>query len=220
MVTSDVNEIPSNASPLYHWRGKAIEAYASMELSLSILFSDLLQSPIQYAGIVFFRITNTSSRNTIIETLLSKRYGDTYTAFWSGVPNTPNRKGLFNLIRSLDQRRNEIVHWHTVSYLNADEYNGPPSPVQLTPPTAWAFKSDQPKLGTADLIEFCQLATFVHSAISIFTIVSNGTLPRDADAWQTWHEILQQPCTYPPSKGHPLFQTPEELQSQPQPSRP
>ncbi len=220
MVTLDLTKLPSNAIEPHFWRGKAIQAYAGIEFNLSMLFSGLLQTPIEYGGIVFFRLTNTSSRNSIFETLLKKRYGDQYHAFWHGIPNTPNKKGLFTLIRQLDQRRNEIVHWHTVNHIHLGENGEQTSYLDMAPPTAWAFKTEQPKLGVAELQEFCAMADFVARSVGSFFAFTSGVVLVDAPSAKTWRDILQQPCIYPPPEDHPLSRNHIEPENPPEPSQP
>ena len=204
MTTLDLNQRPSNAIELHVWRAKAIEAYADVEFNMSMLFSGLLQTPIDYGGIVFFRLTNTSSRNSIFETLLKKRHGDQYQVYWHGIPNTPNKRGLFTLIRQLDQRRNEIVHWHTVSHIHLGEKGEQTSYLDMAPPTAWAFKTEQPKMGVKELQEFCDKADFVARSIGSFFAHTSGAIPADSPSAKTWRDVLQQRCTYPPPEDHPL----------------
>jgi hypothetical protein len=218
MVTLDLNQQPSNAIELHVWRGKAIQAYATIEFNLSMLFSGLLQTPDDYGGIVFFRLTNTNSRNSIFETLLKKRYGDRYLHFWHGIPNTPNKRGLFTLIRKLDQRRNEIVHWHTVNHIHLGDDGEQTSYLDMAPPNAWAFKTEQPNLGVGELQEFCVMADFVARSIGSFFAFVSGAIPADAPAAKTWNDTFQQPCIYPPPKDHPLSPNPEEPENPPQSS--
>ena len=204
MVTLDLNQQASNSVELHFLRGKAIQAYASIEFNLSILFAGLLQTSIDYAGIIFFRLTNTHSRNAIFEALLKKRYSNQFEAYWHGIPNSPNRQGLFSLIRQLDQRRNEIVHWHTVNHINLEDDGKQSSYLDLSPPNAWAFKTDRPKISTTELKEFCAKADFVARSIGCFFAVTGETIPAGSDSAETWNEIFQQPCIYPPPDNHPL----------------
>ena len=76
------------------------------------VFGKLLNADLELGAIVFYSITNTHARNRILDQLLQKRYGKAFDDYWNGTPNTHNRKGMFAIIRQLDQRRNEIVHWH------------------------------------------------------------------------------------------------------------
>ncbi len=87
MTTLDLTQQPSNAIELHVWRARAIQAYASVEQALSMLFSYLLGTSPDYGGIVFFRLTNTHSRNSILDQLLTKRHGGQFKVYWHGEAN-------------------------------------------------------------------------------------------------------------------------------------
>lgn len=67
MTTDDLGKQPDNAIPFLLARAQAIDAYAQVERWLNFLFSNLLGTPHDIGGIVFFRITNSSSRLAIID---------------------------------------------------------------------------------------------------------------------------------------------------------
>jgi hypothetical protein len=90
-------------------RGRAIEAYAIYEQSLARLYAELLGVSLDYAGITFFRINNARARLAIIERLIHKRHGSQYSKFWNS---------LRRLLRGLDERRNQIVHWTSVDEIS------------------------------------------------------------------------------------------------------
>ena len=90
-------------------RASAIQAYAALERSLSFLFAQWLGTPIDVAGLVFFRITSTHARNRILDDLKKKKLENQYNLFWNS---------LLALTRTIDQRRNEIVHWHIVNNID------------------------------------------------------------------------------------------------------
>jgi hypothetical protein len=114
MTTVDLGALQLE-NALYIARSRAIDAYSRIEQSLSMLLSYLLGTSMDLAAIVFFRITNANSRNAIIEDLLAKRHGETYKAYWDGIPGTHNKRGLFTWLRQLDADRNKIVHWAVVN---------------------------------------------------------------------------------------------------------
>jgi hypothetical protein len=99
--------VNQNALPLS--RALAIQAYATLEFSLSTIFAQWLGTSVDVAGLVFFRITNTHARNRILDDLKKKRLESNYNLFWNS---------LLSLIRTIDQRRNEIVHWHIVNNID------------------------------------------------------------------------------------------------------
>lgn len=204
MTTQDSSTLDHKATELLIWRARAIDAYASVEQSLCLLFGNLLGSPQEFAAVVFYRLTNTHSRNIIIESLIEKRYDTKYQAYWHGIPNTPNRKGLMSLARQLDQRRNEIVHWHTVTHYQSDNNDIQFASVCLMKPDFWTHAFDSQKIETAELIDFVGKADFVSRSIYSFTTKALGAFRPSPDSTQTWLDIFQQPCTYPPSDNHPL----------------
>lgn len=211
MPIGSIGYPPENETPFLVERARAINGYATVEQAVSNLFADLLGTSYELGGIVFFRITNASARNAIIETLLKKKYGATFDAFWSGVPNTPHRKGLFTLIRQLDQRRNEIVHWTTVTQI------GTTQTLVLMRPVFWAFQEAAPQsITTDDMAEFTAKASFTARAINMFSVFARGALDDHPDLRQTWHDICQRPCIYPPPADHPLSLTPPESEIPPQ----
>lgn len=174
-----------------------------IEQNLNSLFANLLQSTPQLAGIVFYRITNTSSRNAVIESLIEQRHGSKYEAYLNGIPNTPNRKGLFSLIRQLDQRRNEIVHWHTLHDVVMDA-GKTTSTLYLTKPNAWSFPTEVQKITVEDMQAFCEKATFTAKSIAHFDLTAAGWITDETALRDAWIEICQQPCIYPPPDTHPL----------------
>jgi hypothetical protein len=107
MQGSTVDEIDP-AQSLQLARAAVIEGYAGVEESLASLFAALLGAWPHHAAVVFWRLTNTSSRNKIIEQLLTSRFGTQFDSYWHGQKHVG---GLFTLIRQLDQTRNELVHW-------------------------------------------------------------------------------------------------------------
>jgi hypothetical protein len=111
----------AGAIELLIWRARAINGYAELEQSLCSLFATLTGSPIDVAATIFYRITNSHSRNGILESLLERKFKTEFDAYWYGIPNTPHKRGLFTLIKQLDQPRNQGVHWHTVANITANE---------------------------------------------------------------------------------------------------
>jgi hypothetical protein len=195
-------ERPENELEFLTWHAQAIEAYAQLEQSLNGLFAHLLNTSPELASVVFFRVTSSYSRNVIIESLLGKRYPDRFDAYWSGVPNTPNKRGLIHLIKDLDKARNHIVHWHAVLNLT-DEDGKPKASLELRRPNFWFDAiSGSLRITDNDLKQFVAKATFAAQSINMFCVYLSGQVP--ADELQPWPDIFQKPCTYPPSDTHPL----------------
>jgi hypothetical protein len=80
MATVDLGALPRDVN-LMVLRAGSIEGYANVEQALCHLFASLMGTPMDKAGVVFFRITNSHSRNTIIERLLKKVHNNQYDTF-------------------------------------------------------------------------------------------------------------------------------------------
>jgi hypothetical protein len=191
---------PENEVEFLLCRALAIDAYAGVEQSLNGLFAHLLGAKADLAAIVFFRLTQTS-RNHIIESLLTKRHGRKFYTYWFGVPETRDKRGLMHLIRSLDSRRNDIVHWHAVVDVTTEDDKAK-GLVKLGYPNFWAMSSQSPSLGVAELQAFATKADFVARSINMFYVVTSDMFPQVDKS--EWKEIFQQPSTYPPLDTHPL----------------
>lgn len=66
-------------------RGFAINAYAGLEQSLCLALSHVGDMPPATAATIFFKVTNTRSRNEIIITLKKRKYGDRHNFFWNSI---------------------------------------------------------------------------------------------------------------------------------------
>lgn len=197
----------------YAARGKAIDAYAGLEASLCRLLGVLMRIDDKAAAIIFYKITNTSSRNQIIENLLADRHKDAYSIFWFGVPKTHHKRGMIHLIRDLDTERNKIVHWHSGLFIEDER-----PIIRLVKPASWGAETDQAEsLETGDFLAFSMKADWVSRCLNMFTFfISGARLSLPAEQQHTWRDIFQQPCTYPPSNNHPINQTSEERPIPPQ----
>jgi hypothetical protein len=216
------DQIAKETASLHFRRAQAIDAYAGVEQSLCRLLSALLNVDWQAAAIIFYNVQNSHARNRIFDDLLTKRHGSKYETWWSGVANTHPRRGLSNLIRQLDQDRNEIVHWHIGQKLSEDERGWPalqkPRAVQLIEPH---MKS----LSALELVAFIEKSSFVERSLNLFCSIAAGVDEVNYDrtdpyAWrvESWLQIFQQPALYPPPDTHPLSPSYIEPESPPQPS--
>ena len=169
-------------------RAKAIQGYATVEQSLCTLFAHLLGAPPDLAGIVFFRIINSRSRNGIMEGLLKRRAQAEYRAFWVSI---------LKLITVADQQRNEIVHWHMSVNISP-----PTIEVRLIPPNFWIMTDSTPYYTGAKLLEFEAKCDFLSRSLMMFYLLLRTDLP--SANRETWHEICQRELTYPPPDTHPL----------------
>jgi hypothetical protein len=214
MATVELSD-SSEDNKFHALRAQAIEQYANVEQSLASLFSALLGTTPDKGGVVFFRITNASSRNKMITALLKKSQGDRYDAFWHG---TKAGDGLLLLIRHLDQARNEIVHWHMVHKIYPREDGGITRMRALSPPNFWNMTAGTRSIDVGQLIAFIEKADFVHRALNIFhALITESNL----SVWAAeipWQQIFEQPIAYPPPDTHPLSRNYTALQNPPQAS--
>ena len=184
-------------------RSVAIEAYASMESALCTLLARLLGTTNDTASIVFFRITNAHSRNTIIETLIQHSHGEKFDTYFHGTAGQPGVKrtpGLLSAVRQLDERRNQIVHWHRRDSGERTD---------LVPAYYWARDTEAEPIKADDLYAFAEKADFVMRSLMMFIHYTKPKWPFSDDEHRTWTQIFQRPGLYPPSSDHPLAPTPK-----------
>jgi hypothetical protein len=200
---NDVNEM-SNADPFLLLRGYAITAYATLEQSLCLLFSILTGISRDIAGIVFFKITSARSRNALVEELLQKNgLRQPYAAFW---------KDYFNKLGQLDQRRNEIVHWATVTTIDTTDQDNPRITTSLVPAKyGVALSISMAAIKEQDMKEFIQKCDIYARACNMFTSAVLQKVEPSPD-------IFQQPIPDPLPDTHPLFRKRKEQRSPRPPS--
>ena len=197
----DFNEVSDWAEKDEIWanRGKAIQGYAQLEDSLCRLFAALGDIPPATARTVFFKMTSTGSRNSILEKLLHAKHGQKFNPFWNS---------YLNKLRNIDTTRNEIVHWLAAANAKFDDQNILRVGVTLIPPGApmAAVPSSSPRLISLDLRTFANKCDeFAHLA-NMFAISTNPLPNADSNALNLWLEIFQQPLVYPLPYDHLLFQ--------------
>jgi hypothetical protein len=198
---------PVNQNQMLLARASAIQAYAALEFSLCILFSLLLGIDIDRAGLVFFRITNTHSRNRILDDLREKKFGESYKSFWNS---------MMSIVRTLDQRRNEIVHWHVVQTIDLTLPHAQAAKLSLQPPAGWSSGSPA-SIADQELVEFMERCSFASTLLSMFGMVTmQSNFPESSRA--PWLQIFEQPVAYPPPDTHPLSPNYKAPEVPPQPS--
>jgi len=198
---------PVNHAEFVLSRATAIQAYANIESALCTLFSRLLGIAEDTAGVVFYRITNARYRNKILQELQEKRCGDTHAKFWNSFES---------FVRRLDQRRNEIVHWHVVQDLDLSKPHPEVASWNLRPPAGWLLGSPA-VISDKEMVEFIQQCEFISRLTNMFgMIIVQGKGSEDSRA--PWLKIFQQPIVYPPPEGHPLYPRPKEPSPRPQSS--
>ena len=186
--------LPVNQTEFLLSRATAIQSYANLEFALSTLFSNLAGISIEIGGLIFFRITNTHSRTRILNDLKDKRFRNTHGAFWVS---------LISFIRTLDQRRNEIIHWHVVNNINLQLDYEKAASLSLTPPTGWTLRSGA-SITEIELGDFINRCGFATKLVNMFNFIMHQMGERSPDVLATWQQIFSEPITYPPPDAHPL----------------
>ncbi len=186
-------------------RAEAIDAYASLEHWLCSLFAGLTKMDHDAAAIVFYRIANTRSRNAIIEDLLRRRFGTTYRAYWNS---------MLKFLGQLDQKRNQIVHWHIGGSPEAEYI----AAALQRPGNSYFLDPDGSKLTQTDLTDFMGRAQFAATSICCFCLLEWGGFS-DPDEPRAWHDTFLQPLIYPPPEAHPLSRMLQGRRSPPESSQ-
>jgi hypothetical protein len=179
-------------------RSEALNVYTRVEASLCLLFETVATLDRETAELIFYKIVNTSSRLQILDALLKKNIDSSYEAYWEGIPNTPNRRGLVHLLRDIDAFRNKIAHWVLAATISAEGAR-----LGLVRPNIWADESSE-QITTEDIVSFIEKADWVSRSVNTMAVYLKNTAGQDQDWRRTWHGIFQQPCTYPPTTDHPL----------------
>ena len=186
-------------------RGHAIQSYTSIEFSLCMFLAHLMGTSHEIAGVIFFRVINTRSRNLILSELYRQKHGEAFTVYW---------KSLLKQIQSLDQRRNEIIHWHMITKISTDD---PTMAIgRLMPPNYWGHDENTPALGLPEITEFIQKCDVTSRSMNTLWAHLSGAHSRDDDP--TWLEIFQKPLDYPLPDDHPLSRNHKAPEGPPEPS--
>ena len=187
-------------------RGRAIQAYASLEQSLCSLLAKFGGINESVASVIFFKITSSRARDSILEKLLKKQHGATYSVFWNSVTKRVDR---------ISQDRNQIVHWNAAVVVTDNGLE-----MQLIPPNHWEFRLDSPVLRVDDLADFITECSFLGQLCNKFRMFLGPELAAclNSEQLQTWTDIFQQPLVYPPPSTHPLCQTTPAPETPPPPS--
>ena len=194
--------------PIWAVRGHAIQRWANVEQSLCALFCHLTGMPMDVGAIVFFKIINTGTRDSLLEILLEKKYGSHYRAFW---------ESLQKILKPATDTRNHIVHWQVTNRtVGAVSYT-----CLVPPPKFWDMDAADVSLAAEDLLEFMSRCSFIFDHCDMFWRILDPVQlerlgPVKADAWR---DIFQQPVIYPPHSNHPLYRRKKEDETQQSPSQ-
>lgn len=198
-------------------RADAIEAYSGVEQSLCSIFARLLGARGDKAAVVFFRIGSARSRLIVLGDLLEKTYGRKYDLFFYGKKSNGNAiPGIFTLVGQLDQKRNEIVHWHWPLYFNLPDWT---RVTELRPPAeAWERVDKSAPVTLESLRAFSEKSIFVYSCVNMLDLSWSKHAKAAQGMLSPWLQIFEQPVPYPPPHTHPIFQSYEGWKNPPQPS--
>jgi len=178
-------------------RGKAIQSYALFEQALSTLFSQLSDTTEDVAATIFYKITSTAARSAIIEKLLKKKYKTKFNLFWNS---------YFKLLKPIDTKRNEIVHWVAASLSQLDSTGTIICGTILIPPNIHSFFPAMEYLSHDSLNDFSVKCDEFARLCNIFRRVSK--LDRGQLQFDAWLDIFQQPLAYPLPADHLLYKMP------------
>lgn len=208
-ITIDVDDLRAKAEtdPAWAIRGRAIQAYASLEQALFALFVQLTNMQPDIAGVIFFKITSSQARNAIIDKLQRKIHGGKYALFWNS---------YILQLRQIDTKRNELVHWNAVNNVHIDSELNYVHSVYLAPPNSWGLNKDSPVITAEDMIEFIEKCRIYSRLCSEFVNLIYDKIP--PDILLAWRDTFQQPVVYPLPDNHPLSQKPPIPESPPQSS--
>ena len=180
--------------PIWANRGKAIQAYAILEGAICKLISDLSGMNQEAAETIFYKITSTGAKNSILETLIQNKYGNTFNLFWNSV--------FKQHLRGIDTKRNEIVHWLTVLHATINAENVMIVGVSIVKPNVSSHDNNSPRISSDDLIEYAAKCGIFARLFNMFLFVSSKD---DDPSLDTWQEIYRQPLIYPLPEDHPLY---------------
>jgi hypothetical protein len=198
----------SHEDPIWANRGKAIQGYAILEQSLCSLLACLSATQQQTAQIIFYKITSSDARNKILEKLIHEKHERKYNLFWNA---------YFKQLRTIDLRRNEIVHWLSAMNIALNTSDQMIMGVTLVHPASIGQKTVPTQLTSTELLEFAaKCDTFARLCNMFIAATSHQEM---GDAAKPWLDIFQQPLVYPLPANHLLLsQTPSKPDSQPRPS--
>lgn len=191
-------------SPIWAARGKAIQAYATLEQSLCMLMSDLADMSRESALTIFFKITSYGSRNSIIEKLIKTKHDQKFNLFWNS---------YLKELHKIDVARNEIVHWLSVANLALDVNGNLLVGVNLAHPSNMHPKTIEEYKTPSDLLLFADKC-FTFSLLCNCFVMETSPPPNHAPRG-AWLQIFQQPLIYPLPADHLLFQRGPAPDSQP-----
>jgi hypothetical protein len=182
-----------NQNALLLSRALAIQAYAMLEFSLSILFCHWLGTTSDVGSLVFFRITSSHTRNSILKDLKQKRLQDQHNLFWNS---------LLKFIRALDDRRNEIVHCVIMNNIDLSSPHENASKLTLSSlRDLLSHNQNRASIDEHDLNDFIKRCEFASRLVNLFHTLQGEhrtQMPRELI------DLFDRRLVYPPPDDHPL----------------
>lgn len=191
---------PLNEPGLQIARSRALDAYGAVEQSLCSLLAHLGGMDGAVAATIFFKITASRSRSAILDKLYKRKYKTEYREFFNS---------LIALAGTLDQRRNEIVHWHLSMSIYDDDQGNQAARLELIPPNFWDIGATTPAIGDAELEAFATKCDVVSRAFSVLRMRLEG-IPEIASL-----DIFDRALPYPLPDNHPLSRKPPAQETPP-----
>jgi hypothetical protein len=189
-------------------RALAINDYARYEVALLFLYSHLMKTPIDYAGVAFYKLNNARARLEILERLLRKRYENKHAKFWESLGGRFGR---------LDSDRNHVVHWVVVPTINLQRPSDGVVDIRLLPPNVMDFSPNDPNIPNFTTEKFKVFSNSCDSYITILNLFCKAL--KEPETHTALLDICQQPVPDPIPDAHPLSQNYKAPGTQPQPSQ-
>jgi hypothetical protein len=204
-VANDSTKIIEDRDRFMMVIGSSIQAYANLEHALCQMLANCGDMKVEVAAIIFFKITASRVRDSILEKLIRMKYGTGYSIFWNSFAKRLDEVSL---------KRNEVVHWSAIITLDANTHEH-----ILVPPAYLATSpiGTEIRITENDLKDFSDKCGFLTTLAYTFINELNASLipglPQAA-----WRDIFQQPAIYPPPSTHPLYRSPSIPGTPPLPS--
>lgn len=183
-------------------RMRAIQEYSNLESSLCNIFALVGEMKPDIAGIIFYKITASRSRASILDRLYRKKFATEYRLFWND---------LLKVVGVLDSQRNEIVHWSVVNHiggadLTLGDTNNAIQTLSLMPPNMWDYDSNTPIRTEADLNAYADKCDVYGRALNIFRLVLDGSARSHVppDVFESLRQTFLQPLPNPLPDTHSL----------------
>jgi hypothetical protein len=151
-------------NPIWGVRGYAINAHAGLEQALCGLLKHLTGLAPDINGLIFFKLESSRSRTAVLSGLLKKKYLSKYSAFFNS---------LVALVGTIDQERNEVVHWHMLLTIKQSDA-GIKRDLALEPGNFWARTENTPQKDVPALVKFITKCEFASHLCGLFTMYLEG----------------------------------------------